>query len=427
MTRRNDFMKELDELLKSERDDHNPLTQIKIGKLYQSHMVDGETDESSWENALAWFSKAMEQNCPEGFYFVASCYDMDADESRKNPELSFSLYSKAFELGVVQAGVEIGRCYANGYGTEKDEKKALEYYLKAAGRGIPSSFRLVAECFLFGKGTERNPLEAKKWYEKLVKHDYSSYGIFPTGDDYLFLGIACKLSAENKASFKKAFEYFQKSAAEGNPNGINEVGECYFYGIGVKEDNNKAFEMFKKSADKDCAFAYKNLGHCYSKGFGVKENKGKAFSCFKKSFDMGNEQASLELAICYNQGEGVEEDLDIAFAYFSRAKKLGLPESWWWLGKCYEYGDGCKQDFKKAFSYYKKSMELGDPKGYVAVGECYIAGLGTKKDFSKGWGIIQTQAKSGNEIAQDWLVENYDGGAPHKEPLDCVGLDEREA
>ena len=331
---------------------------------------------------------------------------MDEDVDRQNAALAFQLYQKAYELDVFQACIELGRCYEAGFGIGKDEKAALDFYLKAAGKGIPLSFRFVAECFLFGRGTQRNPAEAKKWYEKLIKNDYSAYGVFPTGDDYLFLGIASKLTAENKAAFKKVFEYFKKSADMGNPNGMNEAGECYFYGLGVKEDNEKAFELFKEAAEKNCSFAYKNLGHCYSKGFGVKENKNRAFSCFKKSFDMGNEQASLELAICYNQGEGVEEDVDVAFQFFARAKKLGLAESWWWLGKCYEYGDGCRQDFSKAFSNYKKAMELGDPKGFVSVAECYIAGIGTKKNFEKGWEIIQSQAKSGNQMARDWLEEN---------------------
>ena len=398
------FSDELERLLDMEREGHDPAVQVEIGKIHRNRGA--ESEDERWRNALIWFTRAQEQDFPEGYCRAASCYGMDEDESRQNPALAFALYSAARERGVARACLELGRCFERGYGTEKDEAKAAELYLEAAERGVPDAFRRVAECFLFGKGTARNPEEARKWYEKLVSGDYSAEGVRPSSDDYLFLGIACKLTARSRDAFKKAFGYFQKSASEGNPNGMNEAGECYFYGIGVREDNKEAFRLFSEAAERGCAVAFKNLGHCYAKGFGVKENKRKAFGCFKKSFERGNEQAALELAICYNQGEGVEEDADAAFAYFSRAKKLGMGESWWWLGKCYEYGDGCPQDFRRAFTHYRKSMEMGDPRGFVSVAECYIAGLGTRRNFEKGWRLMQEQAKSGNGVARKWLAEN---------------------
>lgn len=399
-------VEKLKSLLIEEGKDHNPLTQIEIGKIYQEGDVPGENPVSSWEKALFWFKKAEEQNCNDALYFIASCYDMDQEAAFRKPEKAFHFYVQACQKDVVPAFLELGRCYEDGYGVEKDEKMAYTLYRKAAARKFPFSFRFVAECLLFGRGVERNPDEAKVWFEKIIKNDYSAYGFFPTSDDYLFLGLCYKISPKSKGDQKKAFTNFTKSSEMENPNGINELGECYFYGTGVKEDNDKAFELFKKAAGLGNVFAYRNIGICYSKGFGTKENPEKAFGNFKKSFDMGNEQASIDIGVCYNQGNGVKEDPDKAFKYFSMAVKNKIPESYWWMGKAYEYGDGCKQDFKKAFHYYEKAMKNNDPRGIIALGECYMSGLGVGKDFDRGWGMIQSLADEGNPTAKEWMEEN---------------------
>ena len=44
-------------------------------------------------------------------------------------------YKKAAEQGHVQAQVRIGRCYARGWGVEKNAREAMKWYLNAAEQG----------------------------------------------------------------------------------------------------------------------------------------------------------------------------------------------------------------------------------------------------------------------------------------------------
>jgi hypothetical protein len=48
--------------------------------------------------------------------------------------------------------------------------------------------------------------------------------------------------------YAKAYEWFSKSAKQGNPLGIYNFGSCYIHGIGVPIDDNKGIELIRKAA-----------------------------------------------------------------------------------------------------------------------------------------------------------------------------------
>src|SRR5204863_431797 len=52
--------------------------------------------------------------------------------------------------------------------------------------------------------------------------------------------------------YKKAFEWYSKSANNGCTEGQNSLGNCYESGIGIRADNEKAFDWYSKSANNGC-------------------------------------------------------------------------------------------------------------------------------------------------------------------------------
>ncbi|RIB18638.1 hypothetical protein C2G38_2309723 [Gigaspora rosea] len=48
---------------------------------------------------------------------------------------------------------------------------------------------------------------------------------------------------------KKVFAQFEKSTNMGHAEGINCLGYCYEYGIGVEKNENKSFTYYQKSAN----------------------------------------------------------------------------------------------------------------------------------------------------------------------------------
>ena len=83
----------------------------------------------------------------------------------------------------------------------------------------------------------------------------------------------------------------------------------YEKGKGVEKDMKKAFEWFLKSAENGNAKAMNRVGCCFSNGEGVKQDKTKAFEWWLKSAENGNADAMCNVGLCYDNGEGAAKDL----------------------------------------------------------------------------------------------------------------------
>ena len=98
------------------------------------------------------------------------------------------------------------------------------------------------------------------------------------------------------------------------------VGLCYDNGEGVSA---KAYEWFLKSANNGNVDAMFAVGRCFSKGKGVAQNDQKAFEWYSQAAEHDNPQAVHKLAQCYSKGRGVSRDSKEAKRLFQKAKDLG--------------------------------------------------------------------------------------------------------
>jgi hypothetical protein len=96
----------------------------------------------------------------------------------------------------------------------------------------------------------------------------------------------------------EAANLWRKAAEQGDAEAQNQLGECYYYGKGVKKDEteankwyHKAIEQYRKAAEQGDAKAQYNLGVCYYIGIGVEQNKVVAIKWLRKAADQGDEQA----------------------------------------------------------------------------------------------------------------------------------------
>ena len=79
-------------------------------------------------------------------------------------------------------------------------------------------------------------------------------------------------------------------------------------GIGTDKNETKAFEWYLKSAENGNAIAQNNLGDCYKNGIGTDKNETKAFEWYLKSAEDGNSDGQVNLAICYDNGIGTDKN-----------------------------------------------------------------------------------------------------------------------
>ena len=77
-------------------------------------------------------------------------------------------------------------------------------------------------------------------------------------------------------TIKKFFHFFKKLTRPGHEN-LKIFFAWPYYGRGITKDHNKAFEWYSKSADNGNAEGLKGLGDRYYHGRGTTQDYNKAF------------------------------------------------------------------------------------------------------------------------------------------------------
>ncbi|CAG8567252.1 9918_t:CDS:2 [Gigaspora rosea] len=134
--------------------------------------------------------------CLRGLFHL---WNIGTDE--KN-EVIFNLFNEAANKGDAIAQYFVGKCYAEGWNTSRNRRKAIEYYTKAAENECTAADRVLGE-----------------YNYKLKK-------------------------------YTKAFKYLKKAVDNGNLKALNTLGLCYQKGQGTDTDMVKGFKLFRKAAGK---------------------------------------------------------------------------------------------------------------------------------------------------------------------------------
>jgi TPR repeat protein len=156
--------------------------------------------------AAVWFSKAAEQGDSAGMYALAECHlfgkgvpkdpkravelltaaatlnnpramNLLGDVYRKgvpglvdpNFNESVRLFSRAKELGFLDAQGNLGVLYIYGQGVPKDEQKAFALFRDGAEKGNALCMFFYAMCFEGGVGVERDRESARNWYVRAAQ------------------------------------------------------------------------------------------------------------------------------------------------------------------------------------------------------------------------------------------------------------------
>ena len=124
---------------------------------------------------------------------------------------------------------------------------------------------------------------------------------------------------------KKAFEMFLKIEKETNGDHWAQfrLGVCYQYGHSTDQDHNKGFEFYTKSAEQGNILAMNNVGACYYNGQGCDQNYTKAFEWQEKGAKLGDSGAMYNVGICYENGKGVTKDVNKAKEWYTKAAAQG--------------------------------------------------------------------------------------------------------
>ena len=189
------------------------------------------------------------------------------------------------------------------------------------------------------------------------------------------------------------------------------IGKMHCYGLGTEQDYEKAFEWFLKSAQEGNKFAQYSLAYLYYYGNGVEKDLSQAFLWYRKSSEQGQPYAPYAVAQMYDKGEYVSQSEETAQRYYKVAlsgflelesKGQADDNLYYKLGAMYKKGLGTEIDIPKAIEYFEKSAE--NMWSTYQLGRLYLFGAeGVEKDKEKAAQWLTKSANDGNEYAQNML------------------------
>lgn len=200
-------------------------------------------------------------------------------DSPSDVEQAIELYRKAADQGLTAAQTQLGICYFEGIGVEKDYDEAVRLFNLAAKQNDPDAYLMLsryfnfeqdhdkifenakkaadlhsamgefglAECYQLGIGVKKDDSQADYWYEKAAKK-----GLMPAQvvlGDRLF----------RIKNFEKSLYWHEKAADQGCAHSAWMAGNMYLRQTGnttvsgIPKDSEKGLALLMKAANCDYA------------------------------------------------------------------------------------------------------------------------------------------------------------------------------
>ena len=197
------------------------------------------------------------------------------------------------------------------------------------------------------------------------------------------------------------------------------IGKMHCYGLGTEQDYAQSFEWFLKSAQEGNKFAQYSLANLYYYGNSVEKDLSQAFLWYQKSASQGQPYASYAVAQMYSKGEYVAENNETAQRYYKAAlsgflelesKDQADDNLFYKIGVMYKNGLGTEADISKAIDYFKRSAEMNNKNGLYEYGKTLIQGKYIEADLNKGLECIEKAMKLKNSNAKRFFALEYISG-----------------
>ena len=133
-------------------------------------------------------------------------------------------------------------------------------------------------------------------------------------------------AAYERGEYEKALALFHPLAEQGNSIAQYVLGNLYYFGLGVRKDEEQAVKWYRKASEAGIPEAQYNLGVTYRDGLGVRKDEGEAVRWWRKAADQGNADAQWGLGVMYRDGRGVLKSISAAVDWFYKAGMSYLKE-----------------------------------------------------------------------------------------------------
>lgn len=358
------------------------------------------------ESTLAGALSRVEQGDADACY-EASCYYIrcaDIDDEHVAVELARVAADKGNAGGLLNMGV----CYYEGIGVERDCAKAAQYFEKSLQLGNLRGLNALAYMYAEGEGVSKDVQKAWQYAERALAQDVPHA-----------LSLLCYLYDSQEGGERDFYrlEQIVRDRIEARP----DEGEAYYalagvlerVGDGQSEQMVEIKQTLLKSAELGCASAMRMLAVEYMDAGGyLPRDEEKAMLWCERAVAAGDGQAMLDLAASYYFGEGVEKNWLKTAELTRSAAKLRAPGALCALGQLYRKGEGVVQDYTKAEQYFRKSIarEPDCAEAYVELAVCLLSAYDTSAVACEAFSLAQTGAQLGLAAGFRLLGMAYEEG-----------------
>jgi len=125
--------------------------------------------------------------------------------------------------------------------TDANPKEAFKWYRLSATQGNSEGQDALSNLLSSGDGIERDFPAAIHWAKKAIAQG-EARSAFNLGTIYRDLG-----------KLKLAFHWYCRAADMGDADAFVDIGLCYLFGVGTKQDQKLALSFFQRAADGGAA------------------------------------------------------------------------------------------------------------------------------------------------------------------------------
>ncbi|CAG8726058.1 17722_t:CDS:2, partial [Dentiscutata erythropus] len=168
----------------------------------------------------------------------------------------------------------LGLFYRWKIGIDENSVATLNLFSDAARRGDAIAQYFVGRCYAEGWNTNRDTKEAIKWYKKAADNE-CAVAEHMLGEYYYKL-----------RRYTNAFYYLKRATENGNIKALNTLGLCYQKGQGTNTNLIEGFRSFEKAALWGLTTSQYELGNCFEYGVGTQINLEKALYWYQKATEV---------------------------------------------------------------------------------------------------------------------------------------------
>ena len=211
--------------------------------------------------AVAWYRKAAEQGCAEAQFALGLMYSIGRGVAQDDQQ-AVAWYRQAAEQGDAKAQFNLGLMYDDGRGVAQDYQQAAAWYHQAAEQGDAAAQYALGEMYRLDSGVRRSLQPAPSWDSEQILF-WNRHALVEEKPDYawnheqkLFWYRQAAEQGHADAQFSlgvdEAFEscgltyqrgekWFRLAAEQGHSAAQQILGEMYFKGMGVQQDDQQAY------------------------------------------------------------------------------------------------------------------------------------------------------------------------------------------